>query len=111
MYLSYWEIIISMQTCKFLCIFYINPTHNIDKLDEGSKVESGIVMNVNTIELFQGLDGSIDTIDPCVRKLIFLVLTSSWNGNIGIPRCCCQQYLFGIPIDGHNDIDVRPRYG
>ena len=45
MYLSYWEIIISMQTCKFLCIFYINPTHNIDKLQEGSKVESGIVMN------------------------------------------------------------------
>ena len=52
------------------------------------------------------MNGSIHTVDPRMGQLIILVIATICDWYIGIPRRCGQEDLLGLPIDGHDDIDI-----
>ena len=52
------------------------------------------------------MNGCIHTVDPRMGQLIILVVPAIRNRYISIPWRCGQQDLLGLPIDGHDDIDI-----
>ena len=94
---------------KLLIIIDINSTKEINQFQERCEIQTSIIVQVNTVEIFQCMNGSIYSINPCMGQLIFLVVATICNWNIGITRGCCQENLFSFTINCHNDIDIRTR--
>ena len=97
---------LAVKTREFLIIFHIDPPYQVNQLEEGCEVETDIIVQLNVIEIFKGMNRGIHPIDSRMGQLVILVVTAICNWHIGIPRRRCQQNLLGLPIDGHDDIDI-----
>ena len=102
----YWEMMIAVSASKFLVIFNINPTQQVNQLEEGSEVQTNIVVNANTVKIFQRMDRSIYSVNPCMGQLVHLSASSICNRHIRITRSCRQEDFLGLAIDRHDDIDI-----
>ena len=102
----YWEMMIAVSAGKFLVIFNINPSQQIYQLEEGSEIQTNVVVNANTIKIFQRVDRSVHAINPSVGQLVHLSASSICNRHIRITRSCRQEDFLGLAIDRHDDIDI-----
>ena len=102
----YWEMMIAVSAGKFLVIFNINPSQQVYQLEEGCKVQTNIVVNANTVKIFQRVDRSIYPVNPCMGQLVHLPGSSICNRHIRITRSCRQEDFLGLAIDRHDDINI-----
>ena len=102
----YWEMMIAVSAGKFLVIFNINPTQQVYQLEERREIQTNIVVNANTVKIFQRVDRSIYPVNPCMGQLVHLPSSSICNRHIRITRSCRQEDFFGLAINRHDDIDI-----
>ena len=67
----------------------INPTKEINQLQERSEIQTSIIVQVNTVEIFQGMNWKHLPHKSPHGSTYLLVVTTICNWNIGITRGGC----------------------
>ena len=47
-----WEVVLPMTRCEFLIIVYIHASEKVNQLQERSEIETGIIVQIDTIKNF-----------------------------------------------------------
>ena len=83
----------------------VDAAELIDDGGSGIEIDTGIVIEFNTIEIFQSMDGFIDAIKASMGELV--EFTIHGEGDIKIARSIQEENFVLGGIDYHDEIDVR----
>ena len=91
---------------------HFDPAQSINDVFKAGEVDPEVVVDINVVELGQGVLADINAINTGVGEFVGeIALIGNGQRHIVVTRSGKQKYLTGVGVDGGNDIHVAAARG